>query len=58
VVYRPMARMLIVLELRQSHERLTGAELARWLDVNVRLVMMLKHEIRDWRCPLFAISNL
>jgi hypothetical protein len=32
VVYRPTARVLTVLELLQSHERMTGAELARRLE--------------------------
>src|SRR5260370_35623825 len=38
VVYRPTARVLTVLELLQSHGRMTGPELARRLEVNVRTV--------------------
>src|SRR5260221_555486 len=39
VVYRPTARVLTVLELLQSHGRLTGAELARRLEVDIRTVL-------------------
>ena len=38
MVYRPTARVLTVLELLQSHGRMTGAELARRLEVNIRTV--------------------
>ena len=38
MVYRPTARVLTVLELLQAHGRMTGPELARRLEVNVRTV--------------------
>jgi len=38
VVYRPTARVLTVLELLQAHGCLTGAELARRLEVDIRTV--------------------
>ena len=46
MVYRPTARVLTVLELLQSHGRMTGAELARRLEVNIRTV-------RDYRTSNF-----
>src|SRR5947209_6400505 len=38
MVYRPTARVLAVLELLQSHGRMSGPELARRLEVNIRTV--------------------
>ncbi len=38
MIYRPTARVLTALELLQSHERMTGAELARRLEVHIRTV--------------------
>jgi predicted DNA-binding transcriptional regulator YafY len=38
VVSRPTARVLSVLELLQAHGRLTGAELTRRLEVDIRTV--------------------
>ena len=38
MVYRPTARVLTILELLQSHGQLTGAELARRLEVDIRTV--------------------
>jgi alkanesulfonate monooxygenase SsuD/methylene tetrahydromethanopterin reductase-like flavin-dependent oxidoreductase (luciferase family) len=38
VVYRPTARVLTVLELLPAHDRMTGAELVRRLEVDIRTV--------------------
>ncbi len=38
MVYRPTARVLTVLELLQAHDRMTGAELVRRLEVDIRIV--------------------
>ena len=35
MVYRPTARVLTVLELLQAHDRMTGAELVRRLEVDI-----------------------
>jgi predicted DNA-binding transcriptional regulator YafY len=54
VVYRPTARVLTVLELLQSHERMTGAELARRLEVDVRTVRNYVQTLTDLGIPVQA----
>jgi predicted DNA-binding transcriptional regulator YafY len=54
VVYRPTARVLTVLELLQSHERMTGAELARRLEVDVRTVRNYVQTLMDLGIPVEA----
>jgi len=54
VVYRPTARVLTVLELLQSHERLTGAELARRLEVDIRTVRNYVQTLADLGIPVEA----
>jgi len=54
VVYRPTARVLTVLELLQSHERMTGAELARRLEVDVRTVRNYVQTLTDLGIPVEA----
>jgi predicted DNA-binding transcriptional regulator YafY len=54
VVYRPTARVLTVLELLQSHERMTGAELARRLEVDVRTVRNYLQTLTDLGIPVEA----
>jgi predicted DNA-binding transcriptional regulator YafY len=54
VVYRPTARVLTVLELLQSHDRLTGAELARRLEVDVRTVRNYIQTLADLGIPVEA----
>ena len=54
VVYRPTARVLTVLELLQSHERMTGPELARRLEVNVRTVRDYIEMLADLGIPVEA----
>src|SRR6266481_2720123 len=54
VVYRPTARVLTVLELLQSHGRLTGAELARRLEVDIRTVRNYVQTLTDLGIPVEA----
>jgi len=54
VVYRPTARVLTVLELLQSHGRMTGPELARRLEVNVRTVRDYIEMLGDLGIPVEA----
>jgi len=54
VVYRPTARVLTVLELLQSHGRITGAELARRLEVNIRTVRDYVEMLLDLGIPVEA----
>jgi predicted DNA-binding transcriptional regulator YafY len=54
VVYRPTARVLTVLELLQSHGRLTGAELARRLEVDIRTVRNYVETLVDLGIPVEA----
>jgi len=54
VVYRPTARVLTVLELLQSHGRMTGAELAQRLEVNIRTVRDYIEMLLDLGIPVQA----
>jgi predicted DNA-binding transcriptional regulator YafY len=54
LVYRPTARVLTVLELLQSHGRMTGAELARRLEVNIRTVRDYIEMLLDLGIPVEA----
>lgn len=54
LVYRPTARVLTVLELLQSHGRLTGAELARRLEVHIRTVRDYIEMLQDLGIPVEA----
>jgi len=54
LVYRPTARVLTVLELLQSHGRMTGAELARRLEVNIRTVRDYIQMLLDLGIPVEA----
>ncbi len=54
MVYRPTARVLTVLELLQSHGRMTGAELARRLEVNIRTVRDYIEMLGDPGIPVEA----
>jgi len=54
LVYRPTARVLTVLELLQSHGRMTGAELARRLEVNIRTVRDYVEMLLDLGIPVEA----
>ena len=54
MVYRPTARVLTVLELLQAHGRMTGAELARRLEVDIRTVRNYVAALADLGIPLEA----
>jgi predicted DNA-binding transcriptional regulator YafY len=54
VVYRPTARVLAVLELLQSYGRMTGAELARRLEVDIRTVRNYVKTLADLGIPIEA----
>ena len=54
MVYRPTARVLTVLELLQSHGRMSGPELARRLEVNVRTVRDYIEMLADLGIPVEA----
>lgn len=54
LVYRPTARVLTVLELLQSHGRMTGADLAQRLEVNIRTVRDYIVMLQDLGIPVVA----
>jgi predicted DNA-binding transcriptional regulator YafY len=54
MVYRPTARVLTVLELLQAHGSMTGPELARRLEVNVRTVRDYIERLADLGIPVEA----
>ena len=54
MVYRPTARVLTILELLQSHGRMTGAELARRLEVDIRTVRNYVQTLLDLGIPVEA----
>lgn len=54
MVYRPTARVLTILELLQSHGRMTGAELARRLEVDIRTVRNYVQILLDLGIPVEA----
>ncbi len=53
-MYHPTARVLAVLELLQSHGRMTGGELARRLEVNVRTARRYVETLQDLGIPVEA----
>src|SRR5438128_1459359 len=54
MVYRPTARVLAVLELLQAHGRMTGPELARRLEVEVRTIRNYVETLQDLGIPVEA----
>ncbi len=52
LVYRPTARVLTVLELLQSHGRMTGAELAHRLEVDIRTIRNYVQTLLDLGIPV------
>ncbi len=54
MVYRPPARVLAVLELLQAHGRMTGPELARRLEVEVRTIRNYIETLQDLGIPVEA----
>ncbi|MBX3064341.1 MAG: YafY family transcriptional regulator [Anaerolineae bacterium] len=53
-MYHPTTRVLAVLSLLQSHGRLTGAQLAERLEVNIRTVRTYVTMLQDLGAPIFA----
>lgn len=53
-MYHPTARVLAVLELLQSHGRMTGGELAGRLEVNVRTARRYVETLQDLGIPVEA----
>ncbi|MFZ5911052.1 MAG: helix-turn-helix transcriptional regulator [Chloroflexota bacterium] len=53
-MYRPTTRVLAVLELLQTHRRLTGAELAQKLEVNIRTLRRYITILQDMGIPILA----
>ena len=54
IVYHPTARVLTVLELLQTHGRMTGTELARRLEVDIRTVRNYIQTLADLGVPISA----
>ena len=57
MVYRPTARVLTVLELLQAHGRMTGAELAQRLEVDIRTVRHYIEMLADLGIPVEAVRG-
>jgi predicted DNA-binding transcriptional regulator YafY len=53
-MYHPTSRVLAVLELLQSHRRMTGNELARRLEVNIRTLRRYITMLQDLGIPIIA----
>jgi predicted DNA-binding transcriptional regulator YafY len=53
-MYHPTSRVLAVLELLQSHRRMTGTELARRLEVNIRTLRRYITMLQDLGIPIIA----
>ncbi|MEL6404376.1 MAG: YafY family protein [Chloroflexota bacterium] len=51
-MYSPTARLLAVLELLQSNKRMSGAEMARRLEVNVRTIRRYITTLQDMGIPI------
>lgn len=56
-MYHPTTRVLTVLELLQSHGQLTGAELAKRLEVNVRTARRYVAMLQDMGVPVEAVRG-
>ncbi len=54
MVYRPTVSTRAVLELLQAHGHLTGTELARWLEVDIRTVRNYIQTLADLGVPISA----
>ena len=53
-MYHPTSRVLAVLELLQSHRRMTGQELAQRLEVNIRTLRRYITMLQDLGIPILA----
>ncbi len=56
-MYHPTTRVLTVLELLQSHGRMTGAEIARRLEVNIRTARHYVEMLQDLGIPVEAVRG-
>lgn len=53
-MYHPTTRVLAVLELLQSHRRMTGAELAQRVEVNVRTLRRYITMLQELGIPIVS----
>src|SRR5512143_2443607 len=53
-MYHPTTRVLTVLELLQSHRRMTGTDLAGRLEVNIRTLRRYITMLQDLGIPILA----
>ena len=53
-MYHPTSRVLAVLELLRAHERMTGAEMARRLEVDARTLRRYVTTLQDLGIPILA----
>jgi predicted DNA-binding transcriptional regulator YafY len=53
-MYHPTSRVLAVLELLQSHQHMTGKELARRLEINIRTLRRYITTLQDLGIPILA----
>jgi predicted DNA-binding transcriptional regulator YafY len=53
-MYHPTTRVLAVLALLQSHQRLTGAQMAKRLEVNIRTLRRYVTMLQDLGIPIVA----
>src|SRR5215475_4352574 len=53
-MYHPTTRVLAVLALLQSHGRMTGADMARRLEVNIRTLRRYITMLQDVGIPIIA----
>src|SRR5260370_20338728 len=56
-MYHPTTHVLTVLELVQSHGRMTGAEIARRLEVNIRTARHYVEMLQDLGIPVEAVRG-
>ena len=56
-MYDPIMRVLTVLEILQSRDRVSGAELAERLEVNVRTVQRYIARLQDMRIPVESMRS-
>ena len=57
-MYDPIMRVLTVLEILQAREHVSGAELARRLEVNLRTVQRYVARLQDLCIPVEAMRGV
>ena len=57
-MYHPTTRLLTILELLQAHDRLSGPELARRLEVDVRSIRRYVMMLQDLGIPVEAVRGV